>query len=90
MDSNQLLNRFIDNEGKVTVWPAKQMNKLIILDYLITKFEKDKDYTEKEVNEILNAWHTFGDWAILRRSLIDGGYMSRENGGYRYRIVKAI
>jgi len=90
MDSSNLLNRFIDNQGKVTVWPAKQLNKLIILDYLITKFKPDKDYTEKEVNEILNAWHTFGDWAILRRALIDIGYMSRENGGYRYRVVKVM
>ncbi len=82
-----ILNRFLDDQNRVTVWPAKPANKSLILDYLVTKFEINRVYREKEVNEILNAWHTFEDWAVLRRALIDEGYMTRDINGYEYQVA---
>ena len=54
------------------------------MGFLSTKFVEDKIYSEKEVNEILNKWHTFVDWPLLRRELVDRGYLARETGGYKY------
>lgn len=54
------------------------------LIYLASKFEKDKRYTEKEVNELFNKWHTFTDSAILRRELYNHVLIGRERTGKSY------
>ena len=41
-------------------------------------------YTEAQVNDILEDWHTFNDAAVLRRFLIDLGIMQRVKDGSRY------
>lgn len=82
------VSRFLDNEGKLKVWPSKQSDKEIAVEYLSTKFEKDKSYHEREVNEILKAWHTFSDWPLLRRELFERGYFSRNTSGTDYRRLK--
>ena len=37
---------------------------------LWTQFAARRSYTEKEVNALINAHHTFGDQATLRRELV--------------------
>ena len=54
--------------------------------YLVSRFEPGREYSEREVNELLLGWHTFGDWALLRRLLCDWRYMDRERDGTRYRL----
>ncbi len=80
--------RFLDENGVLVAWPSKLKDKLLAVEYLATKFEYDKIYSEAEVNGILKNWHNFDDWALLRRSLIDYGYMERDFGGYKYKRVK--
>ena len=58
--------------------------KLAVLEYLAEKFDKDKDYTEKEVNHIIESWHTFGDYFLLRRGLVDYKLLCRTPDGSRY------
>lgn len=78
------LRRFLDREARVTTWPAKRKDQQAVLDYLIAKFSFGQDYTEAQVNDLLNAWHTFGDPAYLRRSLISLGLFQRTPDGARY------
>lgn len=78
------LRRFLDREARVTTWPAKRKDQQAVLDYLIAKFSFGQDYTEAQVNELLNAWHTYGDPAYLRRSLISLGLFQRTPDGARY------
>jgi len=90
-DSSDSVKRFLDADGKVTRWPARrhvQRDQKAILDYLIGKFERDVIYSEKEVNAILNTWHTFGDWALLRRELYDHEYLDRTPDGKQYWLRK--
>ena len=82
--TQDILNRFLDDDGRVAVWPSKHRYKVIVLSYLATKFEYDRFYNEKDVNEILKRWHTFEDWPLLRRELVDRHYMARDTNGYRY------
>lgn len=82
------VQRFLNTENQVTVWPKKQADKELVLAYLITKFAFNKSYLEAEVNEILNQWHTFQDWPLLRRELFDRGYMNRNRDGTDYRRLK--
>lgn len=83
-----MLNRFLDGEQKVSIWPKKQADKVLVLEYLLTKFDSNRSYTEMEVNHVLKQWHTFLDWPLLRRELVDRGYMVRDMNGYKYEVSR--
>ena len=78
------LRRFLNREARVTTWPSKQKDQQVVLDYLIAKFTLGQDYTEAQVNALLNQWHTYGNPAYLRRSLVDAGLLERTPDGARY------
>lgn len=89
MEISSLLKNFLDKDGKLKAFPAKRKMKLYALYYLSGKFEPDRIYTEKEVNELLGCWHTFGDSATLRRELYDCRFIGREKNGASYWLEKA-
>ncbi|MDD4124692.1 MAG: DUF2087 domain-containing protein [Eubacteriales bacterium] len=78
------LESFLDDEGRLKNYPAKRKYKLLSLFYIASKFEKGKIYTEKEVNKVINSWHVFNDWAMLRRDLYDKWFLGRESDGSAY------
>ncbi|MBI1281630.1 MAG: aminoacyl-tRNA hydrolase [Anaerolineaceae bacterium] len=78
------LKNHLDVEGRLKWWPSKRSKQLLALDYLASKFEAGKTYTENEVNALLNQWHTFGDPALLRRELFDDGLLNRHQDGTEY------
>ena len=80
------LRPFVDDDGRLTRWPVRQKVQRMAIAYLAAKFETGREYREREVNEVLVEWHTFGDWALLRRLLFDWCYMDRESDGTRYRL----
>jgi len=75
---------FLDDEGRLTQYPARVKRQIFTLYYLASKFEPGKRYTEKEVNQILQEWHTFDDWATLRRDLCDRCFLDRKADGSEY------
>lgn len=79
------VDRFLDDKARVKQWPKKTADKHLVLTYLSTKFEFNRSYHEREVNEILKQWHTFGDWPLLRRELFEQGFLSRNRSGTDYR-----
>ena len=85
--TNELLKNCLNDEGRVTVWPKKHARKDAVLHYLAEKFEENRVYTEKEVNALLNQWHTFNDYFLLRRSLIEAHLLTRDAYGREYRKV---
>lgn len=84
MEQKINITRFLDNYGKIIQLPQKHKIRVATLRYLVEKFESNRNYTEKEVNEICSEWHTFGDYFLLRRELIDNGLLCRELNCSRY------
>lgn len=80
------LRPFVDDDGRLTRWPTRQKVQKQAIALLASRFEPGREYGEREVNELLNAWHAFGDWAILRRALFDWRFLDREADGSRYRL----
>ena len=88
MELTHILRNFLDRDGKLTAFPAKRKMKIYCLFYLAQKFEPEKDYTEREINNVLLDWHTFADPATLRRELYDYGFLDRSRDGKVYRLAK--
>ena len=80
------LRPFLDEHGRLTRWPARHKVQRMAVALLARRFEPGREYGEKSVNEMLMDGHTFADWAILRRLLVDLRFMSRERDGSRYRL----
>lgn len=72
------MTELIDSDGRVTRWPRQAIAREKVLQYLAEKFEPGRQYPEKEVNDILKRFHTFGDWALLRRELFEAGKLGRD------------
>ncbi len=75
---------FLDEQGRVKQLPSKNSLRQEVFRYLGSKFEKDINYSEKEVNQILTNWSTIGDYFVLRRGLVDSQLLSRTADGSRY------
>jgi hypothetical protein len=78
------ISNFIDSTGKIKTWPSKYNLKVKILEYLAGKFEYNRFYNEKEVNSIIESYHTFSDYFLLRRGLIESKLLSRTRNGAKY------
>jgi hypothetical protein len=63
--------------------PKKQKGKLVVLNRIVELFELGRNYTEKQVNDVLAQVHW--DYVTIRRYLIDYGLMTRAAGGSDYR-----
>jgi biotin operon repressor len=61
--------------------PSQRKRRLIVLQYLLERFEPTRTYTEHEVNDLLRPAHE--DVATLRRELVDYGYLVRDRGIYQ-------
>jgi hypothetical protein len=83
--TRRTLAKFLKPDGTIRQIPnsRSQPEKFrIILNYLISAFETGRNYTEKEVNGIIQRFND--DIAGLRRDLVDGGLLARERDGSRY------
>lgn len=81
--------RQYDEHGRLTRWPIKFSVQRMMLWGLWMRFDARRKYTEREVNEILNAWHLFGDHCTLRRELVNMRLLERKPDGSEYRKVAA-
>jgi DNA-binding CsgD family transcriptional regulator len=69
--------------GELLELPRKEKRKIIVLRQIMARFQADKRYSEKEVNEILRSALT-DDYVTLRRYLIEYGFMDRKDDGSEY------
>ena len=78
--SSKVLKNYL-NGDRLKEIPASRKKRLVILQWLVSKFELNRTYTEKEVNQILSEHHH--DYATLRREFIGYCLMKRDNDIYQ-------
>ena len=84
MSTQDIQEKFF-REGRLIVIPKKLKSKQVLFAYLQEELaKKGSTFTEKEVNTFLVE--IYDDYAILRRYLVDYGYLSRDQYGLEYRI----
>ena len=69
--------------------PAKLKKKLVVLPVVAKQFSENKEYSEKEVNEILKNIYS-KDHVYLRRSLIECDFLQRTEDCSRYYMSNKI
>lgn len=89
MDFSEI-KHFIDCDGRLTSFPAKHKKKLIALWYLADKIEENRQYSEHEINELLNNQTCFCDPATLRRELYNKRLINRTPDCRSYQKEKNI
>ena len=87
MELEQVLRNFLDEKKRLVSFPAKRKMKISCLFYLAEKFEREIDYTEREINDLLLSWHCFADPATLRRELYEYHFLDRSRDGRTYRLA---
>lgn len=86
-EREKTLQSFIQN-AVLRELPSKEKRKVIIFLELIKKFDKEISYSEKEVNEIIKSF--YGDFAILRRYLVDYQLLERSKDCKQYWVNKSL
>ncbi|MGB3329585.1 MAG: metalloregulator ArsR/SmtB family transcription factor [Thermomicrobiales bacterium] len=76
----KVIRDFFDGERLKEI-PAQRKRRVIVLQHILTRFEPDRAYPEREVNDLLRPIHE--DVATLRRELVDYGYLLRDRGIYQ-------
>jgi hypothetical protein len=78
------LRRFMDRRGRITMFPTRSRDQLMVLEFLAEQFELGRTYTEKEVNSIIARHLSYDDFVTIRRELYDHRFLGRERDGSRY------
>lgn len=69
-------------QGPLSAFPLKEKKRVAILRHILKSFDINKKYTEKEVNDILKQF--YHDYVLLRRYLVEYGFMDRTSDGSAY------
>ncbi len=72
----------LGTEGPLARYPSRSKPLQLVLGVIAEHFAYGKLYTEQEVNDVLEP--VYADYALLRRSLVDYGYMERKKDGSEY------
>lgn len=79
-EQQRLVQRwFVD--GRLRDIPARHKVRVAVLLEVLTRFQRGRVHTEREVSDILREVHP--DFAYLRRELVEHGYLTRAGGQYR-------
>ena len=78
-DVSRVLRAFV-RDGRLVSIPAARPKRLVVLDWVVQRFEPGRRYSEHMVNLVLAQVHP--DTAALRRYLVDEEMLTRERGVY--------
>lgn len=67
-------------------FPPKEKQRLIVLREIAKHLKDDHNYSEKELNQTLK--NIFNDYALIRRYLIEYGFLDRKPDGSQYWVKK--
>ncbi|WKL04756.1 DUF2087 domain-containing protein [Paenibacillus amylolyticus] len=88
-DREKVLNKYFPEGtgGRLTTFHMQQKHKYIVLIEIAKRFETERKYSEKQVNELLKEVHD--DYVEIRRYLIDYGLLEREPDGSQYWLASS-
>lgn len=82
LEEERVIKAHMTEEGAIRTFPAKEKKKIVVLKKVSENFKAGTRYTEKEVNRVL--MRIYDDHVLLRRYLIEYGFMDRTRDGSIY------
>lgn len=84
LERDELLKAYFKEglDGPLLKFPKKEKRKVVVLTHIAGRFERNRHYSEKEVNAILES--VYDDYVTVRRYLIEYGFLDRDRDGSRY------
>jgi len=79
-DTRDVLRAFFDGP-RLRAFPAQRRKKEIVLEEVLRRLPRRREYREPELNRFIEAVHA--DYCTIRREWIMGGYMERKDGVYK-------
>jgi hypothetical protein len=64
--------------------------KVPAMFYIAEKLEHGKQYSDKDIKEIINSLCAFNDPATVRREMIDNKFLERTSDGRTYWLVEEL
>jgi len=85
-EQQETIQKFLPEgiNGRLTKFPPKEKQRLIVLREMAKRFESNANYTEKGINQILEDM--YDDYVLIRRYLIEYGFLERKSDGSQYRL----
>jgi hypothetical protein len=80
VEQEAVVRNFVTDDGRIRALPAREGKRRVVLEWVASRFESGRRYTEKEVNGLLLG--IYDDPASLRRHLVDAGLVARNAGTY--------
>lgn len=86
-ENEAILDKFFPEgrEGPLKTFAIKEKYKIVVLQEMAKRFQNNRIYNEKEVNQILKEVYE-DDHVTIRRYLIEYGFLDRKADGSRYWI----
>lgn len=75
-------------EGRLERMPSRRRARTAVMLEVLARFAPGEAYSEAEVGEVLAGVHE--DVAVLRRELVDLGYLWRESDGTVYTVAATV
>lgn len=79
-ERREVIDTFLSGD-RLTRMPAQKRKRSVVLEYFACLFEPGRTYEEPEVNDLITP--LFPDYCLVRRLLIDEGYLVRADQVYR-------
>nr|WP_295887849.1 DUF2087 domain-containing protein [uncultured Devosia sp.] len=80
--------RHFNDAGTMIRWPSKTNHQTLCLWVIWSRIPADRRFSEREINQFIIEGHSFGDHALLRRSMIDAHMLTRTPDGRLYRRIE--
>ncbi|BCN30234.1 DUF2087 domain-containing protein [Anaeromicropila herbilytica] len=78
----KVIDHFFKYDKLITI-PVQRKKARIVYEEILKAFDKEKEYTEKEVNIIIADFND--DFCTIRKNMVEDKLLERENS--RYRVI---
>ena len=83
MNLTQRFRGHLNSEGRITRLPSKHSKRVELCLALLEQVQPETNYSEKQINGLF--FEVVDDFAFVRRTLVDMGYLERDSYGLSYR-----
>lgn len=87
-DALKKITKYFDNNLVLQRFPGKESHRELCMWFFWSRIPQAAKFNEIAFSKFLNGLHAFGDAAMIRRYLIEYGFVSRSRDGSDYQRIE--